>query len=225
MRKLFALILMIAFLACQKYPENYHPPKQGEKFGSLVDSRNGKEYKTVKIGNQIWMAENLDYGKLVPDCQQSSNGVIEKSYYENDTLLGLKYGALYTWDEIMDGELAPKGWRIPMREDWLELKEFLGDSSAQKTKASKEDEIPWDGTNSSGMTVIPGGLHNNEIFGRKDQWAMFWTCSEVDEKFAWFAQFDGFWYPAPPKYIDIYVGNYFRKENAFSIRCIMNHSR
>ena len=214
---LMMLLISCSFIASK---DNYIPPVGNQKYGTLVDDRNGKTYETIQIGDQIWMAENLNYGKVVEDCRQEQNGIAEQTYYENDPEKGEKYGGLYTWKEIQDTELAPEGWHIPTKNEWMKLKAFLGDSSAQKIKASKQDAIKWDGTNVTGMTIIPSGVAYKDNFGRLGQWAMFWTATERDEEFAWFAQLDGFWYPAPPKYIDIYVGNYYRKENAFSIRCV-----
>lgn len=213
----------------QKRQETYIPPRENDKYGTLIDPRDGQEYKTIKIGKQIWMAENLNYGRVVQDCKQTQNGIIEKTYYNNDPEMGEKYGALYTWKEAnletgKNGGLAPPGWHIPSLKEWRELKQFLGDSSGQKLKASQSDSIPWDGTNESGFTAIASGESYQKYFGREGQWAMYWTATEQNDEFAWFAQLDGFWYPEPPKYIKLYLGNYYIKENAFSVRCVKDNS-
>jgi uncharacterized protein (TIGR02145 family) len=191
----------------------------------LVDHRDGQTYKTVYIGGQLWMAENLNYGKAVPDCRQTDNDITEKTWYKNDPELGALYGGLYTWDEAMNwgGEkcISPEGWRIPSLEDWQALIEYIGvDSAGHFLKAAPDDEISWDGVNRYGFRVIPAGTAYENHFGRQGQWAVFWTSTEYDSAYAWFAQLDGFWYPQPPKYKNVYLGNYYLKQNAFSIRCI-----
>ena len=84
---------------------------------SITDHRDGQIYKTVKIGNQVWMAENLNYET-------------ENSYCYDDRMSNcLKYGRLYTWSNAM--EVCPRGWRLPNKEDWETLlKNVGGDKSA-----------------------------------------------------------------------------------------------
>lgn len=199
----------------------------------LIDPRDGRTYKTVRIGEQVWMAENLNYGRPVNNCDQRDNGIIEKTFYENDSTLGAIYSGLYTWDEAMNYQqkegsqgICPDGWHIPTLSEWRQLAQFLGvDSAGQLLKAAPNDPIPWDGNNRSGFTAIPSGTGYLQYFGRKGQWAVYWTSTELDSAYAWFAQLDGFWYPEPPKYKILYLGNYYLKANAFCIRCIKDKVR
>lgn len=193
----------------------------------LIDQRDGRTYKTVRIGTQTWMAENLNYGTIVNDCDQRDNGIVEKTFYQNDSAANLQYGALYTWNEAMDWQksgtrgICPEGWHVPTLAEWRQLSLFLGaDSAGQQLKASKGDSIPWDGNNRSIFGAIPAGVAYQNFFGRRGQWALFWSATEYDSNYAWFAQLDGFWYPQPPKYKILYLGNYYLKQNAFCIRCI-----
>ena len=173
----------------------------------FVDPRDGLQYKTVQIGDQIWMAENLNYGGN------------EKVCYDHDPGNCSIYGGLYTWETA--ATVCPEGWRLPSREDWTELSEFLGVREAgQKLKAAMGDVPAWDGTNESGFSAIPAGAGNGEEFQRMGDWALFWSSSEFSDQRAWFAQLDGYWYPAPPKYRNLYVGWYYLKSNQFSVRCI-----
>ncbi len=110
-----------------------------QQFGVLTDSRDGRVYKTVKIGEQIWMAENLHAfnfrnGDPVPIVKTdtfwnrfnkpNSPGC---SYYENNLKFGVKYGLLYNWDAINDPRgLAPEGWHIPTAKEWKILIANLG---------------------------------------------------------------------------------------------------
>jgi uncharacterized protein (TIGR02145 family) len=80
------------------------------KYDTFIDHRDGKVYKTVRIGYQVWFAENFNY---------NSPG---SKYYENDPKNADKYGRLYNWDDAM--QLCPEGWRLPISKDWNELTKF-----------------------------------------------------------------------------------------------------
>ena len=110
--------------------------KKGEPF---TDTRDGQTYKTVVIEQQVWMAENLNIGKMIPTTksgyEMKEDGIIEKYCWENDssncdgTNDKEKLGGFYEWKEAMNypsGTLAkkdicPEGWRIPNNDDWNEL--------------------------------------------------------------------------------------------------------
>ena len=105
----------------------------------MVDKRDGQIYKIVKIGNQIWMAENLRYGKMVSMENQIDNNIIETSSYDNDTNNLKIYGGLYTWDEAMQygnskdvQGVASDGEHIPSADEWQQLIEYLGKTSEWK---------------------------------------------------------------------------------------------
>jgi uncharacterized protein (TIGR02145 family) len=110
-----------------------------ESFGNLIDSRDGKNYKTIVIGSQIWMGENLNTvkfrnGDVIPEIkteQEWENANIEGKpawcYYRNDSKNGGKYGKLYNWHAVNDPRgLAPIGWHVPSDSDWSTLSENLG---------------------------------------------------------------------------------------------------
>ena len=193
---------------------------------TITDTRNGKTYPTLLIGEQCWMAKNLNVGIVVSDFNQLDNGIIEKTCYDNDPENCRIYGGLYTWHEAMNWEtedqgICPAGWYLPSREDWEKLVLELGKEDAgQHMKVTKEHNPPWDGTNSSGFTALPAGVGYKSHYGRIGHWALFWSSTQVDMDYAWFAQLDNFWYPAPPKYKKLYIGDHFVKENGFSVRCV-----
>lgn len=140
---------------------------------TLYDARDGQTYKTVKIGDQWWMAENLNVGLSI-DCLDSltDNGIIEKKCpggIEDNCKI---YGGLYSWDEMMqyhpsdDGSIGsvqgvcPSGWHIPTKNEWEILLFSLGGESIAGGKLKEEGIIHWDSpnlgaTNSSGFTALP----------------------------------------------------------------------
>lgn len=195
---------------------------------TIIDVRDGQAYPTVQIGSQCWMAKNLNTGQMVSDFMMYDNNIIEKSCYNNDPSNCDVFGGLYIWSEAMQGNTAesgqgicPSGWHIPSRADWDQLRRYLGYSDAGQHLKHSTSEMPrWDGTNESGFSALPAGVGYEGHFGRINQWSIFWSSTQADTGFAWFAQLDNFWYPAPPKYKILYLGNHFVKENGFSVRCI-----
>lgn len=156
--------------------------------GTFEDPRDGKIYKTVKIGTQTWMAENLNVstfrnGDPVPEAQSDEEWVIKKAawcYYKNDPKNGEKYGKLYNWSAVKDPRgLAPEGWHIPSGAEWNTLSKFLGGIAAAGTKM--RSKTGWDenggGTNSSGFSGLPGSLRYDDgqfnDIGRMG----FWWCT------------------------------------------------
>jgi uncharacterized protein (TIGR02145 family) len=124
--------------------------------GVFTDSRDGQTYKTVKIGSQIWMAENLNVEAEDSWC------------YENTSDSCAKYGRLYTWAAAKT--VCPAGWRLPDITDWRILMTAAGgEESAGKELKSKSGWINYNGVNgngtdSYGFSALPGG-GNSYIYG------------------------------------------------------------
>jgi uncharacterized protein (TIGR02145 family) len=109
-----------------------------QSFEILVDNRDNRSYKTVKIGSQVWMAENLGSqyfrnGDIIPQAKTKEEwfkASEEKTpawcYYENDSSNNQKFGKLYNWYAVNDKRgLAPEGWIIPISTDVRQLIEYL----------------------------------------------------------------------------------------------------
>ena len=140
------------------------------KTGTFTDIRDGKVYKTVIIGNQEWMAENLAY-KTDSGCWPYGN----KSDAESNIK---KYGYLYNWETAM--EVCPSDWRIPTKNDFEILLNNFGDQAEKAYKAL----IP---SGSSGFSALLGGAHGdtgNFCFGKSSN-TDFWSSSKDDPDSAW----------------------------------------
>ena len=159
---------------------------------SQVKELNGKIYKTIVIGEQTWMSENLavtkfSNGENIPFAKSNAewenageNGTPAYCYYKNDPTTVSKYGLLYNWYAVNDPRgLAPEGFQIPEIEDWDELVYHLGDDAGKKMKSKSNWLENGNGTNSSGFSALPGGVRNGvgtyEDLGKTEAW---WSSSE-----------------------------------------------
>lgn len=103
------------------------------EFSELVDERDGKHYQTVKIGEQWWMAQNLDHGDMISITNSSmENEIIEKYCWGDDPANCETFGALYHWEEMMMYRLddshgvCPDGWHIPTDDEWRIMEMTIG---------------------------------------------------------------------------------------------------
>jgi uncharacterized protein (TIGR02145 family) len=164
----------------------------------LVDERNDHVYNTVEIGNQCWMAENLDIGiRKNSNINQTDNGSLEKyCYYDNPVNCQI-YGGLYQWDEAMAYNdtvlqgICPDGWHIPSNYEWVLLTDYLGGQYVAGGKLKEAGYTHWDwpntgATNISGFTALPGGLWNfNGYYDVIHEQAYFWSSTNTTANHAW----------------------------------------
>ena len=173
--------------------------------GTFKDKRDGKIYKTVKIGTQIWMAENLAY-KNTEGCWA----------YNNDVTKIKIYGYLYDWKSAK--KAVPQGWHIPSEAEWTALIANLGGIYVAGGKMKKIGKTNWKSpntgaTNSSGFTALPGGYR--DLLGKFyeiGELGYFWTSTEISFTSAWY-RFLGF---------DINTASKDKsdKTTGYSVRCI-----
>jgi len=205
-----------------------------------VTDYDGHHYKTVKIGDQCWMAENLK-----SNHNADGTSITEVYNYENEYGNGLTYGYLYTWAAVMNGEpssednpsgvqgVCPDGWHVPSDAEWKELEMTLGMTSAEtntwgirgshsegrKLKVTEEAFLWTDhanrGTNSSGFTALPGGRAlNGSTFESLMSYAFFWTTTQFDGSAAYYRNL---------QYDNNQVGRqYIAKWYGFSCRCVQD---
>ncbi|MBK8802942.1 MAG: chitobiase/beta-hexosaminidase C-terminal domain-containing protein [Fibrobacteres bacterium] len=162
-------------------------------YGSLTDARDGKSYKTVKIGTQTWMAENLSY--------MGTSALLVGVWYDNSSENGAKYGRLYTWAEAVAGHassavnpsgiqgVCPNGWHVPSDTEWTILTTFIGGeaSAGSKLMATGGYFTAGNGTDAYGFRALPGGTHNADgTFANAGIAANFWSTSEyLSSAIAW----------------------------------------
>jgi len=124
--KFFKALLFLVFLCSASYSQS-----------SFTDSRDGKTYKTVKIGEQIWMAKNLDYAVEGSKC-----------YSNNETHCNT-YGRLYDWNMAL--KVCPVGWHLPSEDEWEELLNFLNGKKKLGRKNVADKLKSKSGWNSEGI--------------------------------------------------------------------------
>ena len=168
-------------------------------YGSLVDTRDSKTYKTVVIGSQTWMAENLDYGIRVNGTASGSNqsqaGVGEKYCYGDDPVNCVTNGGLYQWAEAMNiptscntnpcnptsgnhQGICPASWHIPKPAEWDTLGAYLGSTGVGDQMKTSLGWPTTTGTNSSGFSALPAGYRFNAGgFGDLGTTAYFWEAN------------------------------------------------
>ena len=195
--------------------------------GTMTDSRDGQTYKTVTIGSQTWMAENLNY--------ETAN-----SYCYNDNAANCtKYGRLYTWAAAMDSAgtwstngkgcgynktcsptgtirgVCPEGWHLPTNAEFETLFTAVGGSSNAGTKLKSTSGWNEDnGTDDYSFSALPAGYRSafSSYNRREGDGANFWSSTGSDSSDAYYM------------YLYYFGGNVelrsYSKDNGFSVRCV-----
>jgi uncharacterized protein (TIGR02145 family) len=160
--KTLVLILASAALVLNIY---------AQQVGSFTDPRDGKTYKTITIGTQTWMAENLAF--------KPSSG----NYwaYNNNQSNVSKYGYLYDWETASNS--CPTGWHLPNSEEWKTITEFLGGESIAGTKLKSKNG--WNnkgyGTDIFSFSALPAGKYynTNEKFDDQGYYGYWWGENSI----------------------------------------------
>ena len=196
-------------------------------YGTVSDD-DGNAYKTIQIGTQIWMAENLKTTKYrngepisnVPDgTVWSALTTGAYCWHDNDNIANkAAYGALYNWYAVADSRnIAPLGWHVPTDDEWTTLTTYLGGESVACDKLKEAGNSHWDSdtgaTNSSGFAALPGSFRyansKFDIVGYNGYW---WSSTAFDASNAWLRYL--YWHDA-----DVYRINY-NEHSGLSVRCV-----
>ena len=159
------IVILIAFVSTSEINAQKH------RAGTFTDSRDGKVYKTIKIGEQTWMAENLAF-----EAKAKGSGCW---IYNNDNSYLKKAGRLYDWETAK--RVCPSGWHLPSDAEWTILIDGLGgeDIAGAKLK-STTGWLSNNGNNSSGFSARPAGYkqHNSNDFYAPKARTLWWSSTE-----------------------------------------------
>jgi len=202
--------------------------KKEEKPPDPVSDIEGNKYKTVRIGTQIWMAENLkttlfNDGSEIPIITNASDwkNLTSPGYcwYNNDIASNKDiYGALYNGFTVTTGKLCPSGWHVPTSEELQQLLDFSGDTITGGGNLKETGINYWlspnkGATNSTGFTAVPSGLRYFEgSFTAISHFTGFWSATDVETD--------------DESFLSLYFGDatvsikHISKNNGLSVRCI-----
>lgn len=229
-----SLIMFMMFACTEKSDEELF--KVEETSGTFVDARDNREYKWVKIGEQIWMAENLAY---LPAVSPSECEIADAPHYyvygyngadvnvAKSTLNYSEYGVLYNWQAAKAS--CPEGWHLPTDAEWKELEIELGMTIEQVNEhvspfyrgtdqgARMKTNRGWhnngNGNNVSGFSGLPGGFRFcNGNYSYIESFGYWWSSTDGLTSSAWGR---GLGYNNGSV-----IRNSFNKENGLCVRCI-----
>ena len=245
MKKLFfAFALSCALVSCKK--ETSTPNNSGNttsdttktsnqtiiKPGPNITDGEGNTYKTVTIGKQTWMTENLKVSKyndgttipnITDNTQWQNNTTGAWAYYNNDAANNAKYGKLYNWYAVSpttngNKNVCPTGWHVPTDAEWTVLTDYLGGTSVAGGKMKEVGITNWnspntDASNTSLFTGLPGGYRNYYGYYSNVGIYGYWLSLTENNKIS-------FW----NRYLDgsnskAYRADYHKNEG-LSIRCL-----
>ena len=204
---------------------NSEAGKEGKEYGTVQDI-DGNTYKTVKIGEQVWMAENLKVtryrnGDSIPtilyDDEWGNTRSGAYTIYDDEAAAHNTYGKLYNWYAVKDSRgLCPAGWHVPTDAEWTQLENYLGGEGIAGGKM-KADSPLWKlpnigATNASGFSGLPGGYRSNDGAYLSIGYSGFWWSSTGGSSGAYF------------RYLNDFNGGsgraYYGKPNGLSVRCL-----
>ena len=180
---------------------------------TFTDSRDGKKYKWVKIGEQIWMAENLAY-YVGAGCWA----------YNNDENNAVKYGRLYTWDAAK--RACPSGWHLPTDAEWEQLAQYISDQKGpyniindywQDVGKHLKTTSGWykdgNGTDDFGFSALPAGTRNlNNEFRDMGYYCNWWSSAKNENDNVLLRSLS---------YVDnLFIRRSADNEYGYSVRCI-----
>ena len=212
-------------------PEGFVDPSTVVK-GTVTDERDGQTYKTVKIGSQTWMAENLNFATDGSVC------------YNDSAEYCAKYGRLYQWSDAMDSVgrwgnvgkgcgsfgtcepeglvrgVCPEGWHLPKTKEWEILFAAAGGkySAGVKLRSTSGWKNDRNGTDDYSFTAVPAGgmgIWAKETFVNGGNYAFFWSSTEEGSFYAYYMYLKFSSEEAA-------FNTYYSKDFWLSVRCVMD---
>ena len=202
-------------------------------YSTLIDIE-GKSYKTIPVGSQVWMAENLRTKKLNDGTNiplVTSNGDWANLdtpgicwFNNNDSIYENIYGAYYNWFAVNTGKLCPVGWHVPTDAEWQILVDFLGGDEIAGSKIKEVGTNNWvfsnrDATNQSGLTGLPSGLREATygLFQGDGSFGGWWSATDAST-----GPFGTAWNRSIHGDTTVVGRSQIFKKDGFSIRCLKN---
>ncbi|MCF8344105.1 MAG: hypothetical protein K9H13_05645, partial [Bacteroidales bacterium] len=202
--------------------------------GQTTLTYGGQTYDLVEIGDQCWMAENLNIGIRIDGSEEmEDNGTIEKYCLDNDPANCDEYGGLYQWNEMMQYAtqqgvqgICPDGWHLPGDDEWCTLttyidptvncdeKDWIGTDAGYKIKSTSGWYSNGNGSDAYGFAALPGGWRHeyNGGFVNLEEDARFWSSTGYGTSAAWHWRL---WYN-----YDEVLRRYKVQDWGFSVRCV-----
>ena len=211
MKKTFVTLSILAFFAACSTPtvstDDYNTDID---YGSLTDTRDGHVYRTVEIGEQTWMAQNLNF-----DPGQGGSGDAKYDWswcFQNDPEKCEVYGRFYTWAAALDtialyddgngvdcgnGKtcklpekvqgVCPDGWHLPTKDEWETLFSAVGgrDIAGKVLRSPTGWDKDENGEDDVGFCALPTGTGNGDRFLNSGNRADFWVATEHLENRGW----------------------------------------
>lgn len=170
-------------------------------YGEMRDSRDEKTYRTVQIGEQVWMAENLNF--------TTASG---SWCYDYQKVMCDLYGRLYYWETALD--VCPDGWHLPDDAEFTVLTDFIGGLQTAALKLKAKTTLWWGYTaeDTYGFSTLPAGYYEDGGFDNLNGYGDFWTSSTYDDLDAWNRHFD--------YYNEFLKRGTYHKLSALSVRCL-----
>lgn len=235
-KMIFAVFATFLMLSCEFNEIELVEPEMHK--GTFVDLRDNREYEWVKIGNQIWMAQNLAY---LPEITltNSSNPDLPNyfvyGYCGNDvmeaksTVNCLKFGVLYNYAAAKIS--CPPGWHLPSDEEWKQLEQTLGMNALHLNEKypfergtdegfKLKSVTGWDkegnGSNSSEFSALPGGIRfSNGNFWLTGDFGFWWSSTSDGAEMAWIRSLSS--------NSEKICRKSNLKQNGFSVRCVKDN--
>lgn len=199
-------------------------------FAGVITDIDGNIYKTIRLGTQTWMAENLrttrmkDNTAISPVTSEMDWAALTAPgycWYGNvlsNSPVAVECGALYNWHTVSSGNLCPDGWHVPSQDDFNALVSFVGGADIAGGKLKENGTKHWNrpnamATNLSGFTGLPTGMRNADgAYAGIGNAALFWTATEHSGTAAVSAVL--------LNNTGAYGENNFAREAGLSVRCI-----
>ena len=155
---------------------SFNPFNPNISYGSLTDSRDEQAYKTVVIGTQTWMAQNLNYKPTTaPDSSWCS--------HDSASYCAI-YGRLYDYATALT--VCPTGWHLPDTTEWNTLEAYVGGTAGTKLKANSNLWSTNMGADNYGFSALPSGSYYSGAFGDVGLSVYFWTATASGSFDAWY---------------------------------------